>query len=105
MRLTIIGLGMLLALNGCLHYLNPDHRKIESALSKYNAVQSQIEIGDSKDRVLGILLPTQEGLTIELSKSPEKYVRDGARTEIYYVRSGWVRDGRTTDDEFTPYVF
>lgn len=102
MRFTIIGLGMLLALNGCWH---SDSWKIKSALSKYKAVQSQIEIGDSKDKVLGIILPAQEGLTIELSKSPEKYVRDGVRTEIYYMRSGWVSDGRTTDDEFTPYVF
>jgi hypothetical protein len=94
----------LLALSGC-RYMSPTYWELSSSLDKYKAVENRVELGHSKEKVLGLLLPTQEGLPSGAGKSPDKFVRDGKNVEIYYMRSGWVQDGRTTDDEFTPYVF
>ncbi|HZT07813.1 MAG TPA: hypothetical protein VFC51_12335, partial [Chloroflexota bacterium] len=53
-----------------------------------------------------ILGPSQAGLSADLKRPPEKFVNtEGKPVEIYYFRSGWVADGRLTDDELTPYVF
>ncbi len=32
-------------------------------------------------------------------------MNDDVLVEIYYMRTGWVSDGITTDDEFTPFIF
>ena len=64
-----------------------------------------VNLGDQKSKVLGILLPTQQLLSARQAKDPDKYLQNGKRIEIYYMRSGRQADGLTTDDEFTPYVF
>ncbi|ACU89581.1 DUF3192 domain-containing protein [Desulfomicrobium baculatum] len=79
--------------------------QIDNAIVKYNNVSSKIELGDSKGKVLSILLPTQEDVPISSRKSPEKYIKDGVKVEIYYMRSVRQPDGLTTDDEFVPYLF
>ena len=38
-------------------------------------------------------------------KPPESSLHDGKVREIHFARSRRIPDGRTTDDEFTPYVF
>jgi hypothetical protein len=68
-------------------------------------VRNKVELGDSKEKVLALLRLTQEGLSADASKPPDKFIQDGKNIEIYYTRSGWVQDGRITDDEFTPYIF
>lgn len=78
---------------------------INSTIKKYRAEAPRIKIGDSKEEVLAILLPTQEGLRVYQSKVPESYKEDDDLIEIYYMRSGRQPDGLTTDDEFIPYVF
>ena len=50
-------------------------------------------------------MPTQKSLSAKATKSPEAFMKDGKKIEIYYFRSGWTSDGLTTDDEFTPYGF
>lgn len=78
---------------------------IDSVIDKYRAEAPKVKLGDTKENVLAILLPTQEGLSNKVSKPPESYVQDTKTIEIYYMRSGRQPDGLTTDDEFTPYVF
>jgi hypothetical protein len=79
--------------------------QIDSAISRYETVAGQVELGDSKDKVLTILEPSQEGLPKRASKNPEKYIKEGIKVEIYYMRSARIPDGLTTDDEFVPYLF
>lgn len=79
--------------------------QISSAISAYQDVADQVKLGDSKEKVLAILLPTQTNLPMMHSKNPDKYIKDGVEVEIYYMRSGHQGDGFTTDDEFVPYLF
>ncbi|BAV32430.1 hypothetical protein SCL_0106 [Sulfuricaulis limicola] len=75
------------------------------AIDDYRLVSDQVQLGDKKERVLAILLPTQKSLPAGTTRIPDQFVKDGAKVEIHYIRSGWTRDGLTTDDEFTPYIF
>ena len=90
---------MVVGLSGCVGM------QIDSAISKYETVAEQVELGDSKDKVLAILQPTQEGVPKSSRKNPEKYIKEDVRVEIYYMRSARQPDGLTTDDEFVPYLF
>lgn len=79
---------------------------IKQTVDEYDAAESQVQLGDSKQRVLEILEPTQKHLTnSEWRKRPDRYTEEGVLVEIYYFRSGLQSDGLTTDDEFTPYIF
>jgi hypothetical protein len=79
--------------------------KIDQATAKYDLVENQIQLGDSKERVLAALLPSQEGVPRNSRKKPDRYIKDGVAVEIHYMRTGRQADGLTTDDEFTPYIF
>jgi hypothetical protein len=78
---------------------------IDSSINAYDAVATQVQLGDQKEKVLAILLPAQKNLSKSASKRPDQYIKDGVRVEIYYMRSSRQPDGLTTDDEFTPYIF
>jgi len=78
---------------------------IDQSIAKYEDVEGQIQLGDSKEKVLEILEPTQKKLRSTWRKRLEKYIKEGVLVEIYYVRTGRQADGLTTDDEFTPYIF
>lgn len=97
--MKIVTLILTMLITGCVGM------QIDSAISKYNAVANQVELGDSKEKVLAILLPTQSNVPKSLLKNPEKYIKEGVKIEIYYMRSGRQPDGITTDDEFAPYLF
>lgn len=79
--------------------------RVDSAVSRYREVATQVRLGQTKDEVLGMLEPTQSGLGAAYRKSPDQYREGAAVVEIHYFRSGRQADGLTTDDEFTPYVF
>jgi len=98
-KLIVFVLWMAILLPGCA-VIN-----IDKSISAHDAVADQVKLGDSKEKVLSILLPTQKDLLKRASKRPDKYIKDGVRVEIYYMRSGRQPDGLTTDDEFTPYIF
>jgi hypothetical protein len=89
----------------CLGLVGCATVSIDSVIDKYRTEAPKVKLGDTKENVLSILLPTQEGLSSQSSKSFESYIQDGKVIEIYYMRSGRQPDGLTTDDEFTPYVF
>ncbi len=76
-----------------------------NSVSKYDSSANLVDLGDSKEDVLSVLLPTQVGLSKRYSKAPDKFLMDEKRVEIYFFRSSWNSDGLTTDDEFTPYIF
>ncbi len=97
----ILSLFLLVILAGC----TTTNINIGETISAYDAVSHKIQLGDSKDEALSILLPTQRKLSKYYSKRPDQYLKNGKKVEIYYMRSGWQSDGLTTDDEFTPYVF
>lgn len=79
--------------------------EINSAMSNYQKEAEKIALGDSKEKVLEILMPTQASLLARLKRPSECYKEGNNVIEIFYFRSGWISDGLITDDEFTPYVF
>ncbi len=78
---------------------------VNKAINNYLAVADQVQLGDSKEKVLAILNPTQEGLSERQKKRSESYLEDGKTVEIYYFRSSYQMPDIRTDDEYTPYVF
>jgi len=78
---------------------------VDKAVKEYYVLQDQIRIGDSKENVLSLLEPSQSRLSAAHTKPPQRFTRDGRLYDIYYVRSGQIPDGATTDDELTPYIF
>ncbi len=80
--------------------------EIPMAISDYNKAESKVKIGDTKEDVLAILQPTQEILSGEFKRPPEHWIdpKSGKMVDLYYFRSGWVSDGRLTDDEVTKVV-
>jgi hypothetical protein len=98
MKSNIVVICMMLSLIGCAS-------KWELTINDYMEAADKVNLGDSKEKVLSLLQPTQKRLdTIEIKQS-DKYMKDGVLVEIIYFRSGWQSDGLITDDEFTPYVF
>lgn len=79
--------------------------QIDEAIDSYRSAAAMVNLGDSKEKVLSVLSPTQIGLRAKAQKQPEAFLKEGKRIEIYFFRSGRQPDGLTTDDEFTPYVF
>ncbi len=72
----------------------------------YNEAATSVELGDNKERVLGILEPTQIGIGLMGRREPERYIdENGVKVGIYFFRSK-IRLGEPIDDEdFTPYLF
>jgi hypothetical protein len=54
---------------------------IDSAISKYEAAADHVEIGDSMEKVLAILAPTQEGVPKSARKNSDKFLKDGVKVE------------------------
>ena len=79
--------------------------QIDTAIRQHSEVMSQIQLGDSIEKVVGLLEPIQQKISPTNRKLPERFVKDGVEVYIYYARSGRIPDGLTTDDEFTPYIF
>lgn len=77
----------------------------ELTVDDYMKAAPQISLGDTKEKVISILQPTQRRLRNTEIKQLDKYMKVGVLVEILYFRSGWQSDGITTDDEFTPYIF
>lgn len=78
---------------------------LSKSIRQYYEVAPQVQIGDSKQEVLSLLLPTQGELLPWEKKPAEAYKENGNAIDIYYFRIGWQADGLVTDDEFVPYLF
>lgn len=77
--------------------------RVDEYIKKYHQSAGKIRVGDSKQKVLSTF-PKQSELG-RASKSPEQFVSEGRVVDILYFRSGRDPDWRTTDNEFTPYLF
>lgn len=99
-------LAVLIPLAGCGLLMQLE---MNDAIKQYNAKAPVVKLGDSRDAVLSLLQPTQAALSMRARKPMEAFTEtssgQASSIEIHYFRSGWVEDGRTTDDEFTPYIF
>jgi hypothetical protein len=71
-------LSAVFVLTGCVGMM------IDSAISKYELTADQVELGDSKEKVLAILAPTQDGIPKSFRKNPDKYLKDGGRSKLLY---------------------
>jgi len=98
--LAIVVLG--LSLSGC-GGVSSDN--IGYSIRNTAQIQGQISLGDFKSSVVPFLVAQQSHLGSKYLKPADQYIKDGKTTYIHYQRTGLVEDGRTTDDEFTPYVF
>ena len=97
MRMIFLLTIFAISLSGC--------EAVHSSIRQYYAVADQVQLGDSKEKVFGVLMPTQEKLPFDEMKPADFYMEGGNLMEIHYFRSGRQPDNLTTDDEFTPYVF
>ena len=91
--------------------------RIDEAIALHKTAAAQVRLGDSKEKVLGLLEPTQFGLLSNEIKAPVAYpteLADGrpAMVEVFYFRSHRYPDERSTNhqgeaqpDDFTPYIF
>jgi len=79
--------------------------RIDSVITDYYRLASQIHLGDSKEKVQEILGPLQNRLDSTQRKPSQAFQQDGKLVEIFYFRTQRIPDGLTTDDEFTPYIF
>src|SRR6185295_6139818 len=75
--------------------------RIDEAIALHKAALAQIKLGDSKEKVLGLLEPTQFGLLSDEIKAPVAYpteLADGrpAMVEVFYFRSHRYPDERST---------
>lgn len=68
MRLPYIILLMLI-LQGC--------GTVDRAIKEYYAVQDEIRIGDTKEKVLSLLEPGQSKLSVRNKKPPMRFTREG----------------------------
>ena len=80
-------------------------QSIQSAIKAYEQQTHRIELGQSKEYVLGILNTTQTNLSSQQKKASDIYMEGDKRIEVHFFRSKSFSDGLVTDDEFTPYVF
>tara|TARA_B100001093_G_scaffold512882_1_gene583620 strand:+ start:799 stop:1308 length:510 start_codon:yes stop_codon:yes gene_type:complete len=78
---------------------------MDNNLYEYKRVQHTISLGDSKNRVLGTLLPMMQDLPSNWKRPADQYLVNDDRYYVHYHRTGWTSDGLLTDDELTPYVF
>ena len=79
-------------------------QSITDAIESYELKAGQVSLGDTKEQVLNILIPTQLNLSSQFSKPP-KYIENDKIKEIFFFRSRSFADGIVTDDEFMPYIF
>jgi hypothetical protein len=78
---------------------------MDSNLYEYRNMQNQLNLGDSKSKILSKLEPLMTDLPSSWKRPADQYMVDQDRYYVYYHRTSWTQDGAVTDDEFTPYVF
>ena len=78
---------------------------VNSGIEAYHSQAPRVKLGQTMDKVLSILQPTQANIPAKFAKPAEEFVENGKTKKIYFFRSRSFPDGLVTDDEFTPYVF
>lgn len=96
---------LLLILFASYALLACSNMNIRHAINEHDQAASNIELGDSKEQVLAVLLPIQEKVPYKERKRAERYMEKDTLVEVFYARTAMYHDGLVTDDEFTPYIF
>ena len=78
---------------------------MQSSVLEYKIIAPKILIGDDKEYVLSMLIPSQANIPIWMQRKSEKYVNYGEAVDIYFLRTGLKSGELNSDDDFTPYVF
>lgn len=76
-----------------------------AALNEYAKVQNQFVMGMSRNDFYTLAAPVIQNTTSDARRDSQFYVDEGRKFEIVYLRSGWISDGASTDDEYTPFIF
>lgn len=108
-------------LAGCaeIERAEQDHTRarLDEAIALYQGQAAKVRLGDSQDKVLALLEPTQAGLLSNEIKGPEAIPTETetgqpSMVEVFFFRSSWHADEAATDsdgvplnDNFTPYIF
>lgn len=78
-------------------------QEIERTIVAHHQAAQTVRLGETRSEVLA-KLPDQSSLG-SAGKPHEAIMIEGRPAEIYFFRSGRTSGGRTTNEEFTPYVF
>ena len=68
--------------------LHVNLKVLRTSVADHQKASEQIELGDTKEKVLSILLPIQAPLRKQypsIIKSPEKYIKDDVLVEIFFM--------------------
>lgn len=95
----VVGVMIVVAFSGCAGIA------LNDGIKQYHRASVNVSLGDSKEKVLSVLLVTQEGLPATERRPPESFRKEGVQIDIYYFRTGPWAYGQPTDDLYTPYVF
>lgn len=90
--------------------------RIDEAVAGYREAAAKIRVGDSRDKVLALLEPTQFRLLSDETRAPLSFpiqttTGEPTYVDVFFFRSGRQPDERVdsaappTDDDFTPYIF
>lgn len=95
---------------------NYTNSRIDEAVARYKAESAKVKLGDSRDKVLALLEPTQFELESNEIKAPVALEGEIGTTGdhvvvVHFFRSARHADevpdakGMPPDDNFTPYIF
>ena len=73
--------------------------------SSYEEGQKKVYIGMERRKFDRAMAENVSKTKRKHRRSSEAYQRNGMTYDIVYIRSGFVLDDATTDDEYTPYLF
>jgi hypothetical protein len=92
-------------LNGCVQVQNPEVL-IREEIKKYDVIKSEISLGDTKNKVVGLINNYHKSFHESFRRDSESYIKEnGVVVDIHYALTNHYRDGLISDDEYTPYIF
>lgn len=117
----LLGVGVAAALAAGCGWIEQGSQKyevsrIDEAIAGYREAAARIQVGDSRDKVLALLEPTQFRLLSDETRAPLSFpiqTATGEQTyvDVFFFRSARQPDERVDsaapppDDDFTPYIF
>jgi len=78
---------------------------VREGVEHYRANIHRVSLGMSVEEFTAIFASTQREIGESNTRPTQRISRDGSIFDTYFIRSGWIPDSETTDDELTPHVF
>lgn len=78
---------------------------VREGVDHYRSNIHRVSLGMSVEEFSSIFDSTQREIGEFNTRPTQRISRDGSIYDTYYIRSGWIPDSETTDDELTPHVF